>query len=76
MRMYVYRPNIDELLLGLMVFPSTRLIQKAVLYREAELKLNLLVVFLESSSSSMTFLSRSISSYAVLEVMGLLKFRI
>ena len=31
---YLYRPNIDELLLGLAVFPSSHLIRKAILYRE------------------------------------------
>ena len=70
----VFRPNIDELILGFVVFPSSQLIRKVVLYRvDGPEILNLVVLFHESGSSSMTFWSRSISSYAMLEVMGLLE---
>ena len=74
---HVYRPNIDELLLGLVVFPSSPLIRKTVLYREDGTQtLHLVLVFHESRSSPLTFWSRSIPSYVMLEVMGLLEFRI
>ena len=48
---------IDELLLGLVVLPSSQLIRKAILYREDQSHL----------ICSMTFWSQSVITYAVLE---------